>query len=537
MISYGYPLTNETFRQYVSGVFQAMINSMSDTLNPTWNNLPKLTTTPATSLSINNTIEAPMRMELGSSALEQTTYTGNQLFNASAITRSGFEISNNGQTIKIPLATSGNGYYATYQLLKDLCPTLQVGDIAYLYADTNYNTINKYIQLTGTGSGLWNFGNSKTITQNDLDGGVAFYGNRYGDGETTQQVILTNFRITKIANASFEPYVGGTASPNPSYPQDIHSISGNNSVKVKDGNNANEDTYTLTLGNIEYCKIGNYEDKFIRNSGKNLFNPSDLVQGYLSNTLIDNRTTTARTDAILLKAGTYYYKFKYASEIWVKMVTYTNTTDTSGTYVFNSKSSNYSTTFTLENDTYVRFGFDETLSNITTSATIMLSNENIDYEPYGTNEWYIKKAIGKVVLDGSESWSNNGETTDYGQYVHATTDKEYGATNMICDKFISKVSPTENSIAGRNTNSSLYITIAKSIVPYGRDNFKTWLASNNTIVYYPLITPTYTQITGTLANELESIYNAMSKNGTTNISQVNNDLAFVISPTLLQDLS
>ena len=72
MISYGYPLSNETFRQYVGGVFKALINSMSDTLNTTWNNLPKITTTPSTSQSINNTIEAPMRVELGASELSQS---------------------------------------------------------------------------------------------------------------------------------------------------------------------------------------------------------------------------------------------------------------------------------------------------------------------------------------------------------------------------------------------------------------------------------------------------------------------------------
>ena len=71
MISYGYPLSNETFREYVGGVFKALINSMSNTINPTWNNLPKITTTPGTSQSINNTIEAPMRIELGSTELTQ----------------------------------------------------------------------------------------------------------------------------------------------------------------------------------------------------------------------------------------------------------------------------------------------------------------------------------------------------------------------------------------------------------------------------------------------------------------------------------
>jgi hypothetical protein len=58
------------------------------------------------------------------------------------------------------------------------------------------------------------------------------------------------------------------------------------------------------------------------------------------------------------------------------------------------------------------------------------------------------------------------------------------------------------------------------------DALKTWLSTHNTILYYALATPTYTKITGTLKDELEAVWRANSYNGTTNISQVNNDLPF-----------
>ena len=45
-------------------------------------------------------------------------------------------------------------------------------------------------------------------------------------------------------------------------------------------------------------------------------------------------------------------------------------------------------------------------------------------------------------------------------------------------------------------------------------------------LYYPLLTPTYTQITGTLKDELNALQNAQSYKGTTNINQINNDLPF-----------
>ena len=66
----------------------------------------------------------------------------------------------------------------------------------------------------------------------------------------------------------------------------------------------------------------------------------------------------------------------------------------------------------------------------------------------------------------------------------------------------------------------------------------TWLSSNNLLVYYGLETPTYTPITGTLAEQLENIYQyLLSYKGQTNISQINNDLPFVISASALLDLN
>lgn len=57
----------------------------------------------------------------------------------------------------------------------------------------------------------------------------------------------------------YEPYCGGQASPNPLYPQNIEVVTGNNVIK-NSNNNGTVDVYNLNLGNIELCKIGDYED-------------------------------------------------------------------------------------------------------------------------------------------------------------------------------------------------------------------------------------------------------------------------------------
>lgn len=106
----------------------------------------------------------------------------------------------------MPLATSGNGYNSTNKTLAQLCPTLQVGDTAWLYFDKNTGAYNYYIYLENYTEATWVRNQSRTITQNDLDSTVILYGNRYVEGETTQ-VILSNFRIVRDENTAWEKYV------------------------------------------------------------------------------------------------------------------------------------------------------------------------------------------------------------------------------------------------------------------------------------------------------------------------------------------
>lgn len=66
----------------------------------------------------------------------------------------------------------------------------------------------------------------------------------------------------------YEPYVGGMASPNPDYPQDIQVVTGMQTVTISDGVNSQD--YTVNLGSLELAKIGTYED-YIYKSGGNWY--------------------------------------------------------------------------------------------------------------------------------------------------------------------------------------------------------------------------------------------------------------------------
>lgn len=72
-----------------------------------------------------------------------------------------------------------------------------------------------------------------------------------------KDVILT----VNNADMSYEPYCGGIASPNPDYPQEIHTITGINTISIAGK------SYIIDLGNIELCDIDGYQDYFYRETG------------------------------------------------------------------------------------------------------------------------------------------------------------------------------------------------------------------------------------------------------------------------------
>ena len=60
-------------------------------------------------------------------------------------------------------------------------------------------------------------------------------------------------------------------------------------------------------------------------------------------------------------------------------------------------------------------------------------------------------------------------------------------------------------------------------------NFKSWLSTHNTEVYYVLETPTYTLLSDTLQTQLNNMQYALAYDTQTNISQTNTDLPFIIN--------
>ena len=72
---------------------------------------------------------------------------------------------------------------------------------------------------------------------------------------------------TYTTEQDYEPYTNG-ASPNPDYPQDIQIVTGENTITISNKDNTESQTFNINLGNLELCKIGEYQDYIYKNNDK-----------------------------------------------------------------------------------------------------------------------------------------------------------------------------------------------------------------------------------------------------------------------------
>lgn len=131
-----------------------------------------------------------------------------------------------------------------------------------------------------------------------------------------------------------------------------------------------------------------------------------------------------------------------------------------------------------------------------------------DYIYKSGDDWYVHKALKKVVWDGSEAW-----TTATGYVYRTESDAyipadRYVVADILCDNF---TPVSYNAIAGSDYDIALDSNNAGRFAVRHKDytsgsTFKTWLSTHPTTVYYALATPTDTKITDSdLIDQLEAL--------------------------------
>lgn len=286
--------------------------------------------------------------------------------------------------------------------------------------------------------------------------------------------------------------------------------------------------------NFELYKGQSYEI----NLGKNLFNFTTYTTdaGGLNSTISGTNwvcsgtaTSTSKyiTDYIAntYQAGTYTFSITETlpKNLILRFFDANNTTLSSNIIT----ASNKSITFTLTgNEKKYRLIFNPTTNeeyDINVNLQLEKGNQVTSYSPYKTpielckisdykdriykenGTWYIEKQIGKIVLDGSENWTNGGLITNVRRYSTPLSDvKLNDNSNKYCNyfKYVVDWNLDEEHfyISDSSGNLLLFSTYTDMT------QFKTWLNAHNTIVYYILATPTTTEIIDSeLISQLESI--------------------------------
>lgn len=282
---------------------------------------------------------------------------------------------------------------------------------------------------------------------------------------------------------------------------------------------------------IELCKIGNYQDYIRKSQGVNLFDD-------FTRTLNDNQYgyREGNTYISLSRNGSACWYFKMLvnpNEVFT--ISYSNRQTMDFKYRFSNEDMNDSSTIA----TYVNNG-----TNITQSGQVITNtdykyfymtlrytynaspargsisdiqlekgNQASPYEPYDSEgQWYLYKAIGKKVVDGTDSTYGGGTTGTNAYYcatnIVALNDNtiEVAYSNMFrpCS-FNNRVNGLD-VVYSQNGNVNLRTANNTSIDWSTAANRKSWLTANTPSVYYISVAPETTIIEDTdLLRQLDAI--------------------------------
>ena len=240
---------------------------------PTVGDTKKLYLTPTNKTASGNPITIDLKEDVGqitSFRLDgdtyQQSYTGKNLLNSLTFVKGRLD----------------NGVVGYQEGTSDLEATAT--DITFTTIANFRGITSDYIQVVGgskytqnqqlsvdnnVGAAIAQYDSSKTfIRQDNLSTGTVItmqattaYIRIYYFARTAGTITLHEPQLEAGSTSTdFEPFVGGVPSPNPDYPQAIQTVTGEQTVSI------NGTDYPISLGSIELCKLGTYQD-YIYKSG------------------------------------------------------------------------------------------------------------------------------------------------------------------------------------------------------------------------------------------------------------------------------
>lgn len=369
--------------------------------------------------------------------------------------------------------------------------------ISIEYSDGTIRTLTSDYSSSAK-NGIVNFTTDETKTLTKLNFTIF---------STDTNYIINNMIITTNSTATIEPYTGGQPSPSPDYPQEIKTIT--DSLNIT---SCNKNLLDKTL--IQRGKATGYGDngKVPNESTSN----SRATLGLKNVIKIEpnKEYTLTIIDGFRFAIGQLESNLKTLGDTgWLTSNTYTIKTKSNAKYVgFNfSKTDNSDFTDKDWNNFIngnIQFELGESTpyeQHLETQITANLPDGefigkiddtykdtlNVVYKEDGHCHLILNKMIGKVMLDGSENWRLSNYTNDIIYSAYAAISNYFNGL-LISDLFsyqnnVNATTTTEYVATG---GDSIRIGVLKSRLNASTINdFKSWLSTHNTEVYYVLSTP------------------------------------------------
>lgn len=310
------------------------------------------------------------------------------------------------------------------------------------------------------------------------------------------------------------------------------------------------DNFMISTSGGEYQPYQTPQEVDIELSSRNLFDESITPENYSYNS---NGVKTSDSDTCInqeinnVNFNSIYVSFAtIVGSAYARICEY----NSSGTFIKRTLV-NSNQSLTLDSNTKkLIFSVNSSSTKHFTNLMINQGNTALDYTPYynyspnkigdyedyidGTpDNWVLYKNIGKIVLNGSETWVYPTQVSSSNYYRfeneafrtnNCLTHSEYLSSNFI---YKNTAWDTQQNVI-TNTSSAnanrLWITIDTTLLNGTTINdLKIWLSSHNTEVLYVLSETQPTSITEEpLVSQLNELYYLMSNDDTTNIDVTGN---------------
>ena len=468
---------------------------------------------------------APIISMLGNGATEQQTYSGkNKLGLASSTLSKSSNTTFADGTITMDMSADIDTYAvfatATKEVLANTAYTL-----SFMCSGIGASDTIRFEYLVGkTSIGKTTLKNGKNEVPFILSEAVTDGKFALDDmvRESTSTIKLYDFQIEEGTATDYEPYVGGTASPNPDYSQDIHGVGESGVLSVKtvgkqlfDEVNYNKFIYSTTIG------------ADLTTQATTRYGTTDLIDGSK-----DLTCSLATGNDVLglfwgIKDGVIA-----KHEIFRSTTCYSGGTYDYSVIGFGKVSHSELTTDDLINaECMVEIGTEKTPyeSCTATQADIplnapMYDGDYIRYNMDGSGE--ESHDFKGVILNGSESgWKASSKTGVY--YItladakYAELDANTGNVQGLCTHFTMLKSYSEALSKGYGyCGFGVSVALKQTIIGFNTgfttvDEWKAWLAENPITVVYELAEPTVTPLTAEQIAEFEKL---RTFDGTTHVT-------------------